>query len=221
MRGLAAHLEALGLGESQGVTRHQLLVHPSVPYTTHNSALCLALDVAPDIDTIEGTCHEYLLARAVEGADPALCVAESRSVTPEVSEFGRRAQVSVLAVEDASGAAVGAGVALRSIAGGPEGVIGALAAVGLRACGDDGRFVDLFGIRDIQGVVSVERLLRETAVAAVSDVEGLPLAGCEQIDSQGWIRPSVMGGMPVLRVRPNPNRSERWVPYERRTRDSV
>ncbi len=219
-RGLAAHLEALGLGVSQGVTRHQLLVDPGIPYTSHNSALCIGLESAADIEAIERACQEYLLARAVEGADPALCVAESQAVTPEVKRLGEWAKITVLAVKEATAAVARTSVALRSIAGGPEGVIGALAAVGLRAQGNDGRYVDLPGIRGVWGVISVQRLFEQTAVSAIVDTEGRPLAEGEQIDSQDWIRPNLIGGAPVMKVQRDPKRSERWVPDERRNRDS-
>jgi hypothetical protein len=170
---------------------------------------------------LERACHEYLLARAVEGADPALCVAQEAAVTSEVHRLGERAKVSVLTVGEAMSAVDGTEAVLRSIAGGPQGVIGALAAVGLRAQGSDGRYVDLPGIREVRGVISVECLLRKTAVAAVTDADGLPLAADEKIDSQDWIRPSLVRGIPVLRVRRDVNNNRRWVPYERRSRSAL
>ncbi len=220
-RGLMRYLEAQGFGTSQGVTRHQLLLHPAIPFTSHNSALCLGLELTVGTRPLERACREYLTARAVEGADPALCVAEEAVVTPAVHRLGERAKVSVLTVADARSAVDGTGAVLRSIAGDPQGVIGALAAVGLRAQGSDGRYVDLPGIREIRGMISVECLLRKTAVVAVTDADGVPLAADEKIDSQDWIRPSLVRGVPVLRVRRDVNSSKRWVPYERRSRSSL
>ncbi len=220
-RGLMRYLEDQGFGTSRGVTRHQLLIDPAIPYTSHNSALCLGLELTVGTQSLERACHEYLLARAVEGADPALCVAQEAAVTSEVHRLGERAKVSVLTVGEAMSAVDGTEAVLRSIAGGPQGVIGALAAVGLRAQGSDGRYVDLPGIREVRGVISVECLLRKTAVAAVTDAEGLPLAADEKIDSQDWIRPSLVRGIPVLRVRRDNNSSKRWVPYERRSRSPL
>ena len=219
-RGLADHLGALGLGMSLGVTRHQLLVDPRIPYTSHNSSLCIGLESTAEIGAVAKAAREYLEACAVEGADPGLCVAEDKAVTSRMQRFGQEAKVSVLAVEDALKAVLGSGVVLASIAGGPEGVIGALAAVGLRAHGNDGRFVDLPGIREVGGVVTVQHLMKMTAVVAVVDDHNQPLAGDELIDSQDWLRASLVGGVPVLKVQQDLSGGERWVSYERRNRNS-
>ena len=34
-------IEDKGWGKSEAVTRHQLLLHPDIPYTSHNSSMCL------------------------------------------------------------------------------------------------------------------------------------------------------------------------------------
>ncbi len=48
-RMLAAHLEEANLFAEPGVTRHQLLVHPDIPYTSHNSAACIEAAGSPEI----------------------------------------------------------------------------------------------------------------------------------------------------------------------------
>ena len=42
---LAADLEEKNWGKSSFITRHQLFVHPDVPYTSHNSAMCFEADL--------------------------------------------------------------------------------------------------------------------------------------------------------------------------------
>ena len=37
---LLARLAEEGLGRGSFITRHQLLVHPDIPYTSHNSSMC-------------------------------------------------------------------------------------------------------------------------------------------------------------------------------------
>src|SRR5664279_1069961 len=60
-----------------GVVRQQLLVHPDIPMTSHNSAACAVLDI-PDASLVPqlielgiGIIEEFFL----EGSDPGLCVA--------------------------------------------------------------------------------------------------------------------------------------------------
>ena len=61
-RCLGAELAGAGLARVDGVSRHQLLVHPDIPYTSHNSALCLDAHV-PDgrIDEVREYCRDFLL----------------------------------------------------------------------------------------------------------------------------------------------------------------
>jgi hypothetical protein len=218
-RGLGAHLEALGLGKACGVTRHQLLVHPAIPYTSHNSALCVGLESEASLERIAEACRSHLRSVFVPGSDPGLCVADASRVPVAVQRFGQEAQQRVLAVDEAVTLAQRSGVCLESVAGRPHGVIGALAAAGLRAGGNDGRFVDLPGVREVGGVLTVGELLRRTAVTAVVDSDGKVLGGSERVDTLDWVRPSLVGGRPVFRVRRDPERPGAWVPGERRNRD--
>ncbi len=43
-RQLASAIEANGLGRVHGITRHQLFIHPDIPYTSQNSSACLDVD---------------------------------------------------------------------------------------------------------------------------------------------------------------------------------
>jgi hypothetical protein len=74
--------------------------------------------------------------------------------------------------------------------------------VGLRIKGNSGRFIDLPGIRDIKGMITVEELLSRTDIESVINVQGTVLEKDEIIDSRDWMRPSLVNGNPVLKVRP-------------------
>ena len=87
------------------------------------------------------------------------------------------------------------------IGGTGEGIIGALASVGLRAGGNDGRYVQLRGINDIKGQITVGEILKNTAITAVVDEKGNQVGSTEIIDSHDWIKPSIINGKPVLRIR--------------------
>ena len=61
-RQLGEWLRKEGLAQVRGITRHQLYVHPSIPYTSHNSSACL--DVVVDDDSVRAArdfCRDYLL----------------------------------------------------------------------------------------------------------------------------------------------------------------
>lgn len=95
------------------------------------------------------------------GSDPGLCVATA--VPPEVTAFGRRCQREPVRQEEARALARAHGIHLEGLGGTEDGVIGALAAVGLFAEGNDGRVVHMDGWGwpdDFTGTRSVEEVRR-------------------------------------------------------------
>lgn len=123
------------------VLRHQLLFDQRIPYTSQNGSASLALEAEPGADRVallrmlRAAMREWY----VPGSDPGLCLAEE--VPAALVEFGRRCQREIVRQEDARDAARVAGVHLEGFGGTEGGVIGALAAVGLLASGEDGRVV--------------------------------------------------------------------------------
>ena len=216
-RNLASHLEALGLGLSHGVTRHQLLVDPRIPYTSHNSSLCIAVETEAGVQDIMEPCTEFIEKYARDGSDPGLCILPLYSLNEELTDFGMRAITTVLDKQEAALLAQKHGIILRELGGTGQGIIGALAAAALRADGNNGRFVDLRGIRDICGTVIVAELKSLTDITEVLDPGGRPLGQSERIESYGWIRPSLYWGEAVLRVQPvAASNSALWEPLENR-----
>src|SRR5512143_1760854 len=81
-RGLVQHLEALRLGASRGVSRHQLLVDQRIPYTSHNSCKGLAFTTDKPVKEFSEPCLAYMKSCLQCGADPGLCIAEEKRITP-------------------------------------------------------------------------------------------------------------------------------------------
>jgi hypothetical protein len=200
VRGLARHLEALGLGESLGVSRHQLLVDERIRYTSHNSSKCIAFGIQGVVADFYQPCLAYMRGCIQMGADPGLCVADAENVNQAILDFGQRAVCEILSKDEALKVAERNSIFLQEVGGDGSGVIGALAAVGLRASGNDGRLVDLKGIRDIGGIITVKELLERTAIDLVQDETGKTLAHFELVDTLDRVRPSLVGGKAVLRV---------------------
>jgi hypothetical protein len=123
------------------ILRHQLLFDPRVPFTSQNGSASLALDCRRGFNR-EGLVQllrREMAAWFVAGSDPGLCLAEQ--VPPAVIEFGRRCQREVMLQANAYQVAAAAGVHLEALGGAGDGIIGALAAVGLLAGGEDGRVI--------------------------------------------------------------------------------
>ena len=200
-RDLAEYLEKSGLGRTIGVIRHQLLVDPRIHYTSHNSSKCIEFESEVTLSQLHQAGTKYMKENFQPGSDPGLCTCASDQVTEELVEYGLSAQRDCFLRHRQQALASKLGILLTELGGTGEGIIGALASVGLRAGGNDGRYVQLRGIREIKGQISVGEILKTTAIAAIIDEEGNPVGSKEIIDSHDWIKPNVINGKPVLRIR--------------------
>ncbi|MBM4437107.1 MAG: hypothetical protein FJ029_07715 [Actinobacteria bacterium] len=216
VRELARELEGAG-ARTHGVTRHQLWKHPSIPYTSQNSANCLGIETAWPPAEVADRAERFVRARYAKGADPAVAVGASGQVGDGLLGLARRAQSERLAVEDVAAAAGAAGLIAHSLAGEPIGLVGAVAAVALRASGNDGRFIELRGIRLEWEEPAVREILTRTAIAAVVDEAGSPVAPSERVAIGGWLRPSLRDGCATLVVARDAT-TGRWVNVENRQR---
>jgi tRNA(Ile2) C34 agmatinyltransferase TiaS len=209
-RRLAARLAAKIDGiDRYGSVRQQLLVDPRVPYTTHNSAACLLFDCAtePAVEEVVALAAEYLETVQAPNADPGLCVGFRTDVTDAVRQFGESAQNDVLEKADAYTLADDVGLFLDEYGGTGDGVIGALAAVGLTWGGDTGRFIAFEGIREFEGTVEAAAI-RDVGITLVTD-DGREIRG-GSVETHDWIRPQLRGGNPVLPVERTDR--ETWIP---------
>jgi hypothetical protein len=210
-------LAGRGLGSLRGVIRHQLLVSESIPYTSHNSAKCIEFESDRTLEEIAGICAEYFRDNYLEGSDPGICICQKDLVSERVIRYGNRATTEIIDKEEARQLAAEENIILEEHGGNGDGIIGALAAVGLSAGGNDGRYVQMKGIKEIKGLITVEALLNDTDIVSVIDEKGRLLNGSEVIDSLGWVRPSLVGGQPKLRVKPadRPGNERLWEPVLR------
>lgn len=68
-RQLGAMLSEGGLALVEGITRHQLLLDPQIPYTSHNSSACLLVRANQDkLDELAHHCRKLLLQKSAVGS---------------------------------------------------------------------------------------------------------------------------------------------------------
>jgi hypothetical protein len=197
--------------ELLGITRHQLLVHPAIPYTSHNSSACIEVQAAPDAtDRIIGICRGFLLEASAPGSDAGLGVGNADAVCAEVVEFGARAKRAVVQRTDAELIAQRNGIHLAPLTGTGLGVIGALAAVGLRTGGNDGRFLWLPALRETAGVHRASELMQRLHLDAIETETGTTVDGHERIAVGEWLRPLMRGGRKTMLVQETVHEDYRW-----------
>ena len=180
-----------------GVTRHQLLVDQRVPCTKNNSCAAITLDVDSDVDLprLFERVREMMLVEFQPGSDPGLCIAAE--VPVEITEFGFQVKRELVEQEQARRLADVNGLLLQGLGGTQDGVIGALAAIGLAACGEDGRYIYVGQVRDLSGLQSVQTVI-DAGVTAVRTLDGTSVTqGLLLVDK---LRPARRGGQPVAVV---------------------
>ncbi|MFQ5883867.1 MAG: ABC transporter substrate-binding protein [Thermoplasmata archaeon] len=180
-----------------GITRHQLFIHPSIRYTKRNSCnVIMARSTESIVSDVFEAVKDIIVDSFQEGSDPGLAIVEE---APEsVVEFGLKAQGMVLRKNDALKVAEEGRVRLEEIGGNGEGVIGALAGLGLCSSGSDGRYILLKGLRELKGTVSVARL-RGMGIKTVLLDDGRKLTE-GSVAMANKIRPSRIDGKPILSV---------------------
>jgi len=199
---LAEQVEGQGWGISSFITRHQLLVHPDIPYTSHNSAMCfrVALNDGCPLDRLINHASRFLERESAPGSDPGLCVANAASLTDlqPVLAFGRSAKREVLSKSAAFALARQTGIHLSEHGGNGQGVIGALAGVGLRLWGNDGRLRGKLELGPSGEIRTVASLQRHPLVDAVQGVDGTTPAAAEKVLLGQKIKTVLLGGKSVL-----------------------
>jgi tRNA(Ile2) C34 agmatinyltransferase TiaS len=193
--------------EVHGVTRHQLFEDPRVPMTAKNSCACIAFSgVEYPLAEIAQYARKIMLDDFQPGSDPGLCVASH--IPPEVIAYSRRVQSQIIQQTEPRDLAPKCNIHLEGLGGTEDGVIGALAAVGLFAQGDDGRYVLVGRIRELEGLHPVA-VVKAAGVVAVRTLAGDSLtSGLIQTDK---MRPARRNGHPIVFVERN---AEHWLPIK-------
>ena len=194
------------------IVRHQLLDDPRVPYTSKNGSASIALQRRQDslrspdlagetpsaVDSVLQCCRRVMRDWFIEGSDPGLCLLTGEC-PPEVVEWGRRCQSEFVARETAFAIAAAVGLHLEALGGTEDGVIGALAAVGLAWAQNDGRIIQLGEWPDdLSGAQPVDALRsRDVCVQGYGTDQKITDG---TVDVGKHLRPNVRQGVAVLFV---------------------
>jgi tRNA(Ile2) C34 agmatinyltransferase TiaS len=196
-RAIARELQIAGY-QLSGVSRHQLLVNPAIPYTSHNSCAVIHVENGVDAGSLFDRVRELMLDDFIPGSDPGLAVAGHDDVVPEITGFGLEAKKSVMTQDEALALARGSGIRLEGLGGTNGGIIGALAGLGLAASGNDGRYILFRNLRDFSGDIRVEDLLA-AGVSLVTTLLGDPVStGIVRV--RKFPKPAIRNSTPVLFV---------------------
>lgn len=193
--------EAASEWRCQRIVRHQLLFDSRIPYTSQNGSASILFEPRGSADpaSLWDLCESILRSQFVEGSDPGLCLATH--VPAAVMEFGKRCQHEVVDQVSAQELANRNGLKLKGLGGTNGGVIGALAAVGLAATGNDGRVVQHEEWPDdLTGDVAVQQVIVR-GIHVIERSSG-KVVTTGRVDVGKHLRPNRRSGSTILFVNP-------------------
>jgi len=165
---IANLLEEKELGKSSAISRHQLYVHEDIPYTSHNSSMCFEFCLKGELSEVVELASSYLKIESSPLSDPGLCIYSYKESHDALIDFGKNAKVKVLTKEMAYDFAEEHGIYLNEFGGTGDGIIGALAGVGLRLTGNDGRFKGkhkieegLYQVETLKEVLNIDEIINQ------------------------------------------------------------
>src|SRR5262249_44503838 len=137
------------------------------------------------------TLRQLIIDWCPAGSDPGLCVTEA--VPNAIIEWGQRCKRELVTQQEARKLAAQYSIHLEGLGGTNDGIIGAVAAIGLIAIGNDGRVVhvgangrDLF---EIGGCLTIETIL-ECGVESIQDIYSGQLVAAGTVDVGKRLRPN-------------------------------
>lgn len=204
---ISMEVEKLGGVIRQGITRHQLILDERVDYTSHNSSMCFEADIDASLyEQAKENAVSVIKTNMAATANPGLCFCRADELTNAdlLIDFGYKAKCKVLNGRQAYDVAEKAnGVWLAAIGGNGNGIIGALAGVGLRMGGNDGTFRGKYTLKEKNGVISVGDLCRKADLHGVINEKGEYLEEDKLIDIGKSVKKALFNHNIVTMVKKN------------------
>jgi len=200
---IAQAIEKQDWGKCSWITRHQLLLDPAVPYTSHNSSMCFKADINIEyLQQIIDYAANFLEQESQVDADPGLCVIviDDFLDTKSLIDFGYRVKREVVTKDDAYNLASRLNVHLSEHGGTGQGIIGALAGAGLRLSDNDGWIKGKIKINAPNNIINVRDLCSHPAIDKVRNMHGGYLEDSELIVLGAMVKSIIMEGRAVVLV---------------------
>lgn len=200
---IARNIENYGWGKTYLVTRHQLLLHKDVPYTSHNSSMCFEAEIEPKyLKNIIDYAADFLNNESEPGSDPGLCVVVTDNLNgnEKLIEFGYKAKRMILTKENAYDLAKELKIHLSEHGGSGLGVIGALAGAGLRLSGNDGWFKGAHKVKTSNSTIKVSELCSYNNIDRVKCIHGEYLEDHEEVVIGKLVKTMLIDGQAVVLV---------------------
>jgi hypothetical protein len=190
------------------ISRHQLLVHEDIDYTSHNSSMCSELEMEDNkFHEILEYSKAYIAQNSAHGSDPGLCMVKLEGFVgkEELIAFGKSAKKMVLTKKDAYDFSkqYPHHIFLSEHGGTGDGVIGALAGCGLRLMGTDGKIKGKLLPENPNEILSVGQFAKKYNFYKVFDTELNEICPDDFMVSTDEIKAIVWEHKPAVILVPN------------------
>jgi hypothetical protein len=185
-----------------GVTRHQFYVHPDIHFSLHNFCAVIHVDIDEEesVDDIFEMIKEIMQDNFNESSNPGLAVAHESRISPAIVAYGKDAKDKVLTQERARNLARNSGIRLECFGETENGIIGAMAGIGLAFTGNDGRFLQMGKIRKLKGPQPVEKLI-DAGIDGIFTRDGCSITNGRVInEGDKPVKPCFINGKVILFV---------------------
>lgn len=207
---LGQHLQVRQLARLVHVSAHALIPPAEIPHSSLNQAYCLTLEgEAQQLREIDMDSRVYLMRHSAAGANPGFALAPRERVIERVQNWGKACQMFTMERREALDLARGQGFTAAGFTGSGSGVIGALAAVGLRASGSDGWVSWLPGLPELKGVMTFSEILQISTFDYVKSLHGRTPDFRDRIQLGERVMPLLYKNRTLLLLAPAP-RSAGW-----------
>nr|WP_320025721.1 hypothetical protein [uncultured Acetobacterium sp.] len=188
------------------VSRHQLLLHQNIAYTSHNSSMAFQceFDERKELAAKDRLCS-YLQQEAAVGSDPGIAILNtSRSACfDQLIAYGKDAKTRVLTKAETEQTAAACQVFLKALGGTGDGIIGALAGVGLRFSGNDGEMKGAVEGFEKGEIYQVKTLFSHPDIDGVKEYSGIDLQDTDAVLISWRVKLSLENDRRTLIVRSN------------------
>ena len=183
------------------VSRHQFYIHPKIKYSTHNFGAVIHIDSEEEnVDDVFLTIKRIIEKEYNTGSNPGLAVAHEDQISPAVINYGQDAKKSIITQKRAIELAKNSNIKLEGFGKTKNGVIGAIASIGLAATKNDGRFLQIGNIRTIKDPQPVEKFIK-AGVEKIFTLDGRMITnGIIFNDNNKPVKPSPINGKVILFV---------------------
>ncbi len=173
-KSLAKQIESNNLGKVVNITRHQLFLSKKIKYTNINNSACLEV-TSCDFEKLISFCKKFITDNCQKCSNTAIVFADSNNIQNDIVEFSLKSKKEIVSIKEAVMLIKSNNLNVKFLNNNKKkGIIGALAAIGLRSTNNDGRVIwaNGFEVPQMRGTYIAGEVYYQTHVDAIRTLDG-------------------------------------------------